>query len=630
MFRHSLLSAIVATVFAIHAGCLHAAVPKKPSARTQTSTPRTKNNISNQPIIQPAPRMQLSESEHAAEMARREKIIEHTQYTFNLLGAEIAHQQGDFSTAIGLYVNILNQTRDPNVAERAMELAIQARAYNVAELVYHKWREIEPETSPAQRRLAWTRALISGDYKWTLMELDAVFEQANDEQRRRQFLLLAQMSVVQPDLIERAAKSVHRLALVSPQLPEAAIADVFFSAGSQNNKDAIAALQRLAQLDTTLTPATLLTLQVLAHNHADLLNQFFAQTLSSKLSREWRELEVESLINSKQYAEAEKKINALLDETPNARLYLMAAQLQWNKDNALEQRLGYLEKAYQSGTKAQQAVAAFGMAVDLAQNNQTDRAIEWAKKVEMSSNNAFDAQMLLATIYVEKEDWAQAQQYAQAAEKMPEQSGLLFKQSDVQRIVSHILANSLPREKALAELTRRIKRIENGSSSLNQNEVLAELLLQRGLLYATSKDPAQQPQYAFAIADLRRYLKLRPNDAVGQNGLGYTLLESTGTFSQEAFDLIYAAYQQRPESAAINDSLGWAYYLKGEAQLALPYLEFAYNEEPNSEVGAHLGEVYWQLGQQDEARKIWRESWDKDPKDVQLLRTLQKYNISFP
>ena len=131
------------------------------------------------------------------------------------------------------------------------------------------------------------------------------------------------------------------------------------------------------------------------------------------------------------------------------------------------------------------------------------------------------------------------------------------------------------------------------------------------------------------MADLRIYNRLRPNSAEGMNALGYTLL-SQPQHLNEAFGLIQAAYQLQPKSAAINDSLGWAYFLKGDARAALPLLQFAYQQMPDPEVAAHLGEVLWTLGQRDEARRIWAEALQQDAQHKVLNDTLKRLGVSLP
>ena len=52
----------------------------------------------------------------------------------------------------------------------------------------------------------------------------------------------------------------------------------------------------------------------------------------------------------------------------------------------------------------------------------------------------------------------------------------------------------------------------------------------------------------------------------------------------------------------------------------LRLLRQAYAARPDAEIAAHLGEVLWTGGQQDEARKVWAEALANDP-DSPILRS---------
>ena len=45
------------------------------------------------------------------------------------------------------------------------------------------------------------------------------------------------------------------------------------------------------------------------------------------------------------------------------------------------------------------------------------------------------------------------------------------------------------------------------------------------------------------------------------------------------------------------------------------------------EIGAHLGEVLWQLGEHEEARKTWTEAMRIDPENETLVDTLRRYKF---
>ena len=136
-----------------------------------------------------------SETEYAEEYTRRQDIVQRANQIFTLLGGEMALEKGEAGTALATYMLMLDRTRDPEVAERAMEMAVSLHAYEQAEAIYQKWQQIEPVPGPAQKRMTWARSLVFGDTKYAADNLAGVFAGADEEQVRRMFLLLAQVSV---------------------------------------------------------------------------------------------------------------------------------------------------------------------------------------------------------------------------------------------------------------------------------------------------------------------------------------------------------------------------------------------------------------------------------------------------
>lgn len=573
-------------------------------------------------IYQPSRYLEAVKEELPADRANRLAVINRTQNVLSVFVAEMALHQGDIESAMALYLSTLRETKDPDVAERAMELAINARAYSVAEYVYQEWRKIEPNPSAAQRRMALTRALALGDGTISMPQVKPVLKEANEVQRRRLFLQMAQMGVVHTDLVRKGADVVHDAAMDYPELAEASIADVLYSSAAKNDKRALAALQRLAHLDKELTPQSQLTLAVLAQNNAPLVNRFFEQN-SQKLPAAWQELQVSALIEAGKYEQAQQVMNHLLGENPNAQLYIQASLLADKMNNGNELALSYLEKAYQSGTLQQKSRAALIAVMRLIEAKRYDEAKTWAARIE-APEFALDKTVLLANIATSQQNWSEALRYVKMAEKMSTQNSVIFNQRDVQRIKLYAQSQTQIPSQAVANLSNALKRARAMKDSDEKRETISQIVYQRGLIYA---DKLQQHDHA--IKDLREFVQLNPDNATGLNALGYTMLLASPKYLDEAFGLIQAAYQKDSEGAEVNDSLGWAYHKKGDNQAALPYLEYAHQKEPAVEVAAHLGEVYWLLNRQDDAKKVWHEAWKKDAKHPILLETLQRYGIKF-
>ena len=127
-------------------------------------------------------------------------------------------------------------------------------------------------------------------------------------------------------------------------------------------------------------------------------------------------------------------------------------------------------------------------------------------------------------------------------------------------------------------------------------------------------------------ADLLKALELEPGNASIQNALGYTYADANQNLDQ-ALELIGQALAQRPDDPAILDSMGWVHFRLGNLMQALDWLERAYEQLPDAEVGAHLGEALFVDGQTDRALQILRENWDENDPNPILLDTLERLKI---
>jgi Flp pilus assembly protein TadD len=145
-----------------------------------------------------------------------------------------------------------------------------------------------------------------------------------------------------------------------------------------------------------------------------------------------------------------------------------------------------------------------------------------------------------------------------------------------------------------------------------------ELLLSRGALHEKlgQLDPA--------LADLRAAVAVMPDNPLTLNALGYTLANRTGRHT-EAYRLIRRALERDPANPAILDSYGWAWYRLGRLPEARSYLQLAYSGLPDPEVAAHLGEVMWEQGEREAARRLWQEALERSPQSEPLRDTMSRF-----
>jgi len=141
-----------------------------------------------------------------------------------------------------------------------------------------------------------------------------------------------------------------------------------------------------------------------------------------------------------------------------------------------------------------------------------------------------------------------------------------------------------------------------------------DLLYNRGLYFS------EVARYQEMEADFRAVLEQDPDNVNANNALGYMLAEQNIRLD-EARAYIEKAYRQKPELAAVIDSMGWVLYRLGELGEAIRYLREAYEKDPDDEIAAHLIEALWENGDREEARKLLRDARRNSP-DSDYLREL--------
>lgn len=130
------------------------------------------------------------------------------------------------------------------------------------------------------------------------------------------------------------------------------------------------------------------------------------------------------------------------------------------------------------------------------------------------------------------------------------------------------------------------------------------------------------------LESLKKANDLRPNSANILNYLGYAQLERRENIA-DAIKAIKKAHELRSSSPAITDSLGWAYFINGEHTRAVDLLERARSGQPQDPtINEHLGDAYWKVGREYEARYAWKSAKLFAEKD-DLKRLSDKIELGF-
>ena len=123
---------------------------------------------------------------------------------------------------------------------------------------------------------------------------------------------------------------------------------------------------------------------------------------------------------------------------------------------------------------------------------------------------------------------------------------------------------------------------------------------------------------------LRQMLANEPSNPTVLNHLGY-MLANRGDQLDEAVTLVKKALEAKPDQPEFLDSLGWAYYKRGELNDAVRYLSQAAAKLPdNSEVQDHLGDAHAKRGSMQDAITAWTKALAGDGQGIQKAEVEKK------
>lgn len=520
---------------------------------------------------------------------------------YGLLAAEMAAERGRFDVTLINYVEAAKRTRDPGVIRRAMQFAQGLGADNAQYQVAKTWLDVDPDNLEALR-VASVQAIKHNDYETALGYMEKIY--AQDE--RAGFDNLGNYAAGLPaEEQEKLIDTFQKLLAEHPKRSEIAfnLAVLQYTVGRAD--EAIATLKPLLEKDAEYQPAIALysTLLFEAGERDEAVSYLRSQTRRYPESRKLGTLYARMLVDAKQLQAAQDEFERLTELSPENHTLRLSYALVALENNQSKLAREQLEMLLEQNAHVNEAHFYLGRLTE--STGKSDKALSHYLQVE-GGPQFFSALTRAGEIQAEQGELDTALDRLERLRlRMPDQADRLW-------LVEVDLLNDIDRPyEAVAAA----------------DQAIAEFPENVSLRYARSMINDQLGNLAAAEQDLRWIIEHEPDNPVALNALGYTLTVKTDRYD-EAMELISRAHELAPDNPAILDSLGWLHFKMGNNQKALDYIRTAYENFPDPEVAAHLGEILWSQGRQDDARRIWSHALDEHGQDDILIETLERLGVN--
>jgi tetratricopeptide (TPR) repeat protein len=518
---------------------------------------------------------------------------------FDFLLAETALQRGDTEIAIRTYLKLAKTTRDPRVAQRATEIALQARQPAPALEAAQIWAELDPDSVGARQTLA--ALLVNFDrLNEARPHLEKLLASAGDNIDEA-FMQMNSLLVRNPNK-NATLELVKQLAQPYPQLPEAHFAVSQAAWFAEHFDIALAEMKRALALRPEWEVAAIYQGRILARMSNASALEFFEDYLRTyPKANDTRITYARLLLAEKKYGKAREQFQQLMEENPGNADVAVAVGLLSMELKEYDLAESNFKQALELGYR-DPGVVRFYLGGINEKTNKIDTAMEWYHSVT-SGTQYIPAQIKYAILLSKTGKMNEGLQHLHQ----------LPIANDQQRVQLTVAEAQLLREAGAYK-----KAFQLLSSALEALPDYPDLLYDRAL--AAEKIGKSDVMEK----DLRKLIQMRPDHAHAYNALGYGLAEHSDRLP-EALKLIEKAIELSPNDPYIMDSLGWVHYRMGNLNQGLSYLRQAFGLTPDPEIAAHLGEVLWVQGTKEEAKDVWQAALKSHPDNEVLLSTMKKF-----
>lgn len=516
---------------------------------------------------------------------------------YHLLIAEFAGQRSVVSVAVEHYGKLIATTTNPLLAERATKIALYAQDDKAALANAEKWINLAPKNLEA-RQIAAAMYVRQGQATAAIAHLEYVLEHDRSKHGDKLKMIAS--------LLGREEDKTTALQVMESVLSH-----------------------RLNDPDTLLVYAVL----ALRADKLDASRRAMDQLVAkADVSPNMALAYVSALEKEGEIAEALAFLERALARTPGEfGLRLLYARMLAEADRFKDARLEFL-KLNRQAPDSTDVIYALGL-LNL-QTNRVENAEQNFQDLAKYPERRDDASFYLGQIAESRKQPALALEHYRSVV-----SGASQFQAQVRTAVLLAGQQKVTEARAILANLKPDSDDQRKQAVLVEAEILAEQkdfanamavfdkalngTYDTTLLYSRAMLAERMNRLDVLEADLRQILLKEPDNSDALNALGFTLADRTARYA-EAHELIKRASALSPDNFYVLDSMGWVLYRLGRLEEAVPYLQKARAQRNDPEVAAHLGEVLWVLGRQNDAREVWNTALEAHPEDRKILDAIKR------
>ncbi len=531
------------------------------------------------------------------------------EIVFKVVSAEVAFQRGDFPAAFATTIALAQQTKDPRLTKRAMEMALINKQPLQAFLAARLWHDYSPNSDEATQY--YLGFMVMNNNLDEVATLVAQRLAAASPKERGLQMLQTENLVMRNTNKEAAFTMLEKLYAPYPDYIEAHLALAQAAFTSNNHVRAMVEARAAMNLNPESQLAALTLAQVSPSPDEALaaLDDFVSKNPSAQ---ETRRAYAGMLVEQKQFIRARQQFELLSSGKPQdagISYTLGVLSLQLNDIPAAEKYLlEFVRLLEVTPAEQRDPTSAFLYLSQIADERYDGaNAVDWLAKIQSyDGKNAayFNAQQRRALLIAKYQSLSAAQQF------LHELPATTNEKIQLLQLEAELLRNADQNAEAATLLQQAISNYPD-----NQD-----------LLYDFAMTAEKLEHFDEMETALRQVIKLNPENQQACNALGYSLADRNIRLP-EARALIEKALSLAPNDAFILDSMGWLEFREHKNETALAFLLKAYKLRPDIEIAVHASEVLWMMGDEQKAKILLKEAQQKDATNASLKTLLERLNI---